>query len=525
MSLRSTTPPVITSNGGGTSSTRFVAENTTALPAVHATDPDGPILAYSIVHGSGSPDAGKFSIDATTGALSFLTPPNYENPTDSNHNNIYTVEVQASDGTLTDTQTLSVHVTDVNEAPAITSNGGHSTASISVAENHTVVTTVQATDPDFDDHVHYSILRGGDSPDAGKFTINWFTGQLSFNAASDYEHPTDAGSNNSYVVKVQASDGSLTDTQIITVNVTNVNEAPAITSDGGHSTANVNVAENSTAVTTVQATDPDAGTTLHYSLVHNFFSSPDAGDFTITAAGGALSFLTPPDYEKPADSNQNNNYIVQVSASDGHLSDTQTINVHVTNANEEQVPAGLALDPVQDLADGTLSMPGVTSGDVLSVTPAPNNYLGTFTATAAAAGLVDWQFNGTNSQLDQLAGHTQTYTVHDQTHPGSAQPQTIGVSIGGEGNDQFVFNAGSGAHDTVNFSTRSDQSGHYFGDTIELEGFTNGQLTDALAGAQDVHGTAVVNFNNGDSITFEHVSASIVQAQAGNLFHVGTPSA
>ena len=44
------------------------------------------------------------------------------------------------------------------------------------------------------------------------------------------------------------------------------NEAPVITSNGGGAAASINVAENNTAVTTVTATDVDAGQTLTYSI-------------------------------------------------------------------------------------------------------------------------------------------------------------------------------------------------------------------------------------------------------------------
>jgi serralysin len=45
-----------------------------------------------------------------------------------------------------------------------------------------------------------------------------------------------------------------------------VNQPPVITSNGAGDSASVNVPENSTAVTTVTATDPDVGTTLVYSI-------------------------------------------------------------------------------------------------------------------------------------------------------------------------------------------------------------------------------------------------------------------
>ena len=54
----------------------------------------------------------------------------------SGANNVYDVTVQVSDGNGgTDTQAIAVTVTNQNEAPVITSNGGGTTAAVSVAEN------------------------------------------------------------------------------------------------------------------------------------------------------------------------------------------------------------------------------------------------------------------------------------------------------------------------------------------------------------------------------------------------------
>ena len=58
----------------------------------------------------------------------------------------------------------------------------------------------------------------------------------------------------------------------------------SITSNGGGNTASVSIAENSTAVTTVTATDPDAGQTLSYSII----GGADASKFTIDSTTGAL---------------------------------------------------------------------------------------------------------------------------------------------------------------------------------------------------------------------------------------------
>ena len=55
--------PVITSNGGGATAAVSVAENTTAVTTVTATDADLPAqtLTYSIIGGA---DAAKFTINA-----------------------------------------------------------------------------------------------------------------------------------------------------------------------------------------------------------------------------------------------------------------------------------------------------------------------------------------------------------------------------------------------------------------------------------------------------------------------------
>jgi serralysin len=76
--------------------------------------PAGPDLSYSIVGGA---DAAKFSINSSTGALSFVTAPDFEAPTDAGGNNVYDVTVQVSDGTLTSTQAIAVTVTPPTTTP------------------------------------------------------------------------------------------------------------------------------------------------------------------------------------------------------------------------------------------------------------------------------------------------------------------------------------------------------------------------------------------------------------------------
>ncbi|RLS75286.1 MAG: DUF2341 domain-containing protein, partial [Planctomycetota bacterium] len=114
--------PVITSNGAGPATGISVSENSTAVTIVQATDTDLPAetITYSIVSDVDSPDAARFVIDSATGVLKFTANPDFESPTDSNGDNVYVVKVQASDGTNTDTQLISVTVTDVTSLFEVT---------------------------------------------------------------------------------------------------------------------------------------------------------------------------------------------------------------------------------------------------------------------------------------------------------------------------------------------------------------------------------------------------------------------
>lgn len=103
-------PPSFTS-----AATASVAENTAgAFYTAAATDPDGDSLTFSLTGGA---DRALFQITAT-GALSFVAPADFETPADANHDNIYQVEVSASDGVVSATLALAVTVTDVAESTA-----------------------------------------------------------------------------------------------------------------------------------------------------------------------------------------------------------------------------------------------------------------------------------------------------------------------------------------------------------------------------------------------------------------------
>jgi trimeric autotransporter adhesin len=335
--------PVIGSNGGGATANITVAENGTSVTTVTAADADLPAqtLSYSIVGGA---DAARFTIDATTGALAFVVAPNFEAPTDAGGNNVYDVDVQVSDGSMVDTQSIAVSVTNQNEAPVITSG-----TAVSVAENQTTVMTVTSTDVDGGAPT-YSISGGAD---AARFSINATTGALTFAAAPNFEAPADAGGNNVYNVTVQVSDGNGgSTTQALAVTVANVNESPVVTS-----AAAILVGENQTAVTTVTSTDVDGGAPSY-----SISGGADSALFSINATTGALTFIVAPNFEAPADAGGDNVYDVTVQVSDGNGgSASQAIAVTVTNANELPVITSSAS---VSIGENQTNVATITSTDV-----------------------------------------------------------------------------------------------------------------------------------------------------------------
>ncbi|MBT7742525.1 MAG: cadherin repeat domain-containing protein, partial [Opitutae bacterium] len=147
-----------------------------------------------------------------------------------------TVTANYTDGSgnaefVTSSTTTAVTVT-TNAAPTFTLNGGQATASVSAYENQTLAVDVNVTDGNGDTLI-YSISGGADQ---AKFDLNATTGILTFKNAPDYENPTDTDTNNTYVVEVNASDGTAWDLQAITVTVTDVNEAPVVVLASGAGT-------------------------------------------------------------------------------------------------------------------------------------------------------------------------------------------------------------------------------------------------------------------------------------------------
>ncbi len=176
----------------------------------------------------------------------------------------------------------------------------------------------------------YSLTSG-----AANFDIVSTTGQLQTKAALDRERTS------SYSVTVavhdgKASDGTAStatdDTIRVTINIEDVDEPPLVIGS-----ATRTVRENTTAVATYSASDPErATTTFTWSL-----AGDDAGEFAISDRG-VLTFYPAPNYEAPTDTGGDNTYEVTVRATDASATDpgaiTGEFEVAVTVADVDEPP-------------------------------------------------------------------------------------------------------------------------------------------------------------------------------------------
>ena len=159
--------PTITSDGGGATASKSVPENQTAVTDVNASDADNDPLTYSLAGGA---DVSDFTINPTSGVLSFSTPPDFEAPGDADADNVYEVTVAVSDGRGgSDTQQISVTVTNVAEA-----NSSPLTFSLRDAATVGGVSVTNEDIVSYDGAGHFSLAFDGSDVGLGPYRIDAF---------------------------------------------------------------------------------------------------------------------------------------------------------------------------------------------------------------------------------------------------------------------------------------------------------------------------------------------------------------
>ena len=268
---------------------------------IKASDEDsGDSLTYSL---SGS-NSSHFAISSSTGLVTTAQ------LLDKETVGSYSLNVTVSDGTLSVTESLSITVSDVNDAPAF-NDAPYATT---VVENDAAaaVYTVSASDDD-GDSLTFTITGTG----SVDFSLNPTTGVVTLADALDYE------STSVYYLTIRASDsnGGVATTSL-NVTVVDQNDSPQFLS----TPYTVNIGENlpvGTTVIKVVASDQDPSDSLTYSL-----SGTNNNHFNIGSSTGVISTAQELDRENI------NSYSLTVSVSDGSVTVTEAISIGVDNAND-----------------------------------------------------------------------------------------------------------------------------------------------------------------------------------------------
>ena len=271
----------------GESTALTTDEDASQTLALTATDIDGDDLSWSVISGATN---GEASVDGS-GLV------NYVPAADFNGSDVFTVQV--SDAGLTDTITVNVTVTPVNDAPVVVEGNA---VSITTAEDTEKSLTLNASDID-GDSLSWSVAspasNGSATVSAG--VVNYAPG-ASFNG------------NDSFAVAV--TDGTDTVTVQVNVTVTAENDAPVIDQE----TASIATDEDTQGSVTLSASDPE-GTALNWTI-----SSAAANGSAGVSASGVVT------YDPEANFNGTDSFTVMVS--DGDLNDTRVVNVVVSAVND-----------------------------------------------------------------------------------------------------------------------------------------------------------------------------------------------
>ena len=394
------------------------AAGTTVGVTAHSTDVNGGAVTYSLV---GDTSGGGFTVNATTGVVTVADPTKIDFESAPGH--AYTETVQASDGTLTSSQTFTIGVTDAPPSTPVDSDASPDAVVEGAAAGTTVGITAHSTDVN-GPAVTYSLT--GDTSGGG-FTINASTGVVTVADPTKIDFES-SGAGHSYTIITQASDGTDVSSQTFTIGVTDAPPSVPVDSDATANSVVEGAAAGTTVGVTAHATDVN-GPAVTYSLS----GDTSGGGFTINATTGVITVADPTkiDFES---SGAAHNYTVTATASDGTDASSQIFTIGVTDAPPST--------PVDVDASGNTIVEGAANGSTVGITAHSTDVNGpavTYSLTGdtsgggftinAATGVVTVA-DSTKIDFESTApGHTYTVTAtaSDGTDT-SSQTFTIGVT-------------------------------------------------------------------------------------------------
>ena len=290
--------------------------STNIIGSVIATDLESKELSYSIAQVTNTTTPLLFEI-SSNGDLKLAAGASLDFETTTTH----IIKVEVSDGELTASAQVTINVVDVDEnvSPEIAAQ------TFSIAENATASTEIAniiASDANGNSltySISQNVFQNGVTSQPIFKLLQSNSGELRLadKRSLDFESET------SYTITIEVSDGVLSASADITINVTNVNEAPIFVVATQSFTAAEDIAASSV-IGTVEANDPDKN-----DLSFKLTAANNSDMFTISNAG-EISLAT----SKTLDYETATSHSISVAVSDGSFSVTGIVTLTVTDVAE-----------------------------------------------------------------------------------------------------------------------------------------------------------------------------------------------
>ena len=344
-----------------------------------------------------------------------------------------------SDGTASDTATITITITGVDDdiTAVDDTDAVNEDATITRSADTSYDIDSDDTDPDTNSSSTITAIRKGGSEgsgDAGTIGsgLTGTYGTLTMNADGSYSYVADqaaadaldAGDTATDVFNYTVTSGSQTDTALLTITVTGINDAPVAANDTGsvNEDATLTVANGSGDLVENNDTDldPDAVLTITEIRTGSTEGSGTSGTVgssltgtygTITVnSDGSYTYVADQDAADALDAGDTVTDTFNYTLSDGTATDTATITITITGVDDD-ITAVDDTDAVDE--DGSISRSAGTSYDLDSDDSDPDEDDTTSTSTITAIRTGSTEGSGTAGSLGSgLTGTYGTLTVN-----------------------------------------------------------------------------------------------------------------
>nr|WP_298410012.1 retention module-containing protein [uncultured Halomonas sp.] len=423
-------------------------------------------------------------------------------PNENWNGQVPTVSYTVTDGELTDTAELSLTVSAVNDAPTARDD------TVTGGEDTVITGNVLDNDSDVD----------GDSLTVSEFIVNGNTyqtgqtaelkgiGSLVIESDGSYTFtPIENWNGQVPTVSYIVTDGELTDTAELNLEVTPVNDAPVAQDDTA--TGDEDAPLNGNVLANDSDVDGDSFTVTEFTIGNDIYQAGDTAELEgigslVIASDGSYTFT-------PVENWNGQVPVISYTVTDGELADTAELNLEVTAVNDAPVAESDSATGDEDapLNGNVLGNDSDVDGDSLTVsgfTVGGIDYAVGETAELEGIGSLTIQTNGSYifTPVENWNGQVPTvsYTVTDGNLTDTAELQLTVTAV----NDAPIAqdDTATGDEDTVVSGNVLANDGDIDGDSLTVTEFTVGDVT----------------YQAGETAELENIGSLVIQTDGSYTF-------